>query len=378
MKPNERGAARMIVGLKVEWTEIERLYERAGLAPAVPAVASRVHVPVICEGQLDLIACYRAGVRNVVAPQGTALTAEHTRILKRYVDEVVLCFDSDPAGCNAAIRALDDLLASGLAVRVAAVPAPHDPDSYIKEAGAEAFGRLIGQAEGFFDFYLRHLCASNDLSHDKGRLAVVRLMGQALLKTGSTVLTDTYAQKTAQRLGVSPEAVRAEFRKLQSPKRAETHQIREGGAAESLARPTTLEFWLLKLLLIDDELLDWAAGHLDPGWVAHPLVRQVVSARLGITVPGQRPGLTTLLADLEAQPAARNLLTEAVSEQREIPNRRQQLTDVVKRLRDQSLDRQLADISRQISGSDLPDADRIRLLQRQQDLRQLKRQPFAV
>src|SRR5207245_235656 len=87
---------------------------------------------IICEGQLDLIACFMAGVQNIVAPQGTALTADHARILKRYVEEVVLCFDSDDAGQNAAVRALDHLLASGLAVRVAVVPAPHDPDSLIK------------------------------------------------------------------------------------------------------------------------------------------------------------------------------------------------------------------------------------------------------
>ena len=65
-----------------------------------------------------------AGVQNVVAPQGTAFTAEHARIIKRYVEEVVLCFDSDEAGQNAAVRSLDHLLASGLAVRVAVVPAP--------------------------------------------------------------------------------------------------------------------------------------------------------------------------------------------------------------------------------------------------------------
>ena len=68
------------------------------------------HRAIICEGQLDLIACYMAGVKNVVAPQGTALTADHTRILKRYVDEVVLCFDSDNAGQNAAVRSLDIVL----------------------------------------------------------------------------------------------------------------------------------------------------------------------------------------------------------------------------------------------------------------------------
>src|ERR1051325_8672915 len=94
---------------------------------------------VVCEGQLDLIACFMAGVQNIVAPQGTAFTPDHARILKRYVDEVVLCFDSDTAGQQAAVRVLDGLLAAGLAIRVATIPAPHDPDSFIKEHGGTAF-----------------------------------------------------------------------------------------------------------------------------------------------------------------------------------------------------------------------------------------------
>src|SRR6266480_17042 len=105
---------------------------------------------IICEGQLDLISCFMGGVQNVVAPQGTAFTAEHARLLKRYVDEVVLCFDSDTAGQAAAVRVLDSLLASGLAVRVATLPAPHDPDSFIKESGGPAFQQLLAKAEGFF------------------------------------------------------------------------------------------------------------------------------------------------------------------------------------------------------------------------------------
>ena len=110
-----------------------------------------------------------AGVQNVVAPQGTAFTADHARILKRYVEEVVLCFDSDEAGQNAAVRSLDSLLASGLAVRVAVVPAPHDPDSFIKAYGGAAFKQLIESAEGFFDYYLNRLCATNEVTTDKGR-----------------------------------------------------------------------------------------------------------------------------------------------------------------------------------------------------------------
>ena len=73
---------------------------------------------IVCEGQLDLIACFMAGVQNVVAPQGTALTQDHTRILKRYVNEVVLCFDSDEAGQRAAVRVLDGDVTRSAGVRV--------------------------------------------------------------------------------------------------------------------------------------------------------------------------------------------------------------------------------------------------------------------
>src|SRR6266700_6077813 len=138
---------------------------------------------IICEGQLDLIACYMGGVQNVVAPQGTAFTPEHARILKRYVDEVVLCFDSDTAGQKAAARVEESLLAIGFTIRVATVPAPHDPDSFIKEAGGAAFQELIAKADGFFDFYLNRLCATNVVTTDKGRLGVLSGMAEAVHKT---------------------------------------------------------------------------------------------------------------------------------------------------------------------------------------------------
>src|SRR6266568_1245209 len=330
---------------------------------------------VVFEGQLDLMACYLAGVRNIVAPQGTALTAEHTRILKRYVDEVVLCFDSDTAGRNAAIRALDDLLASGLAIRVAAVPPPHDPDSFIKQSGGAAFQRLIERAEGFFDFYLNHLCATNDVAQDRGRLAVVRAMGEAVHKTRNAVLADTYAQKTAQRLGVSPESVRAEFKKIRAPRTAPAAD-EPVGAPEPLARPSTQEFWLLKLLLLDDELLPWAVAYLDLNWVQHGAVRRIISLRLGTQADGRHPGVTALLAEI-THDAARGLITESVAEQRAVPNRPQQLADIAKRLRDQFLDRQLAGLKLRMNQPDLTDAERGELLQQQKALRDLKGQPLA-
>jgi DNA primase len=333
---------------------------------------------VICEGQLDLIACFMAGVQNVVAPQGTALTAEHCRILKRYVPEVVLCFDADNAGQNATLRALDGLLASGLAVRVATVPAPHDPDSFIKERGGEAFRELLQRAVGFFDHLLHRLITTNDPGTDRGRTAIVRAMGEAVAKTGDAVLVDTYAQKTAQRLGVSVEAVRTEFRKTT---RAAREPVSETDGTpppvvEATAPPSPAEAWLLKLLLLDDSLVPWTVANLDLGWLSHPVVRRIVELRLAAERAHNWPGVAALLGVLGDDATAQQMVTESVAENRELKNRRQQLVEHTRRLRDQFIDRQLVELGRQLADPTLSAEQRAIAFARQPALRQAKQAPL--
>jgi len=334
---------------------------------------------IICEGQLDMIACYMAGVQNIVAPQGTALTADHARILKRYVDEVILCFDSDSAGQNAMLRALDDLLVSGLAIRVATIPAPHDPDSFIKENGGDAFRALIGKAQSFFDFLLDALCRSNDVGSDRGRTAVVRGMADAVHKTKDAVLADTYAQKTAQRLGVSVEAVRVEFKKASA--RAVPNRTPEAAAAteqmpsEEIPRPSQPEFWLLRYLLLDDTLGEWALHYLDLSWLQNPLVRQVIEKCLLAHADGRWHGVAALLEEFP-QPNAQQLITEAASVAKEIPNRLAQLQETTRRLRDQWIDRQIAESVRKLNDPLTSDAERRALFDSQSQLRAMKGRPL--
>ena len=333
---------------------------------------------VVCEGQLDLIACFMAGVENIVAPQGTAFTAEHARILKRYVDEVVLCFDSDEAGQNAAVRSLDHLLASGLAVRVAVVPAPDDPDSYIKKNGGDAFRKLIEGAEGFFDYYLKRLSGIHDSSSDKGRLAILRAMAATVHKTSNVVLIDTYAQKTAARLGVSAESVRAEFKKMHksAPATVEEQSANEPEPLSALPPVSPQEHWLLKLLFVHEDLADWCVSHLEQNWIVHPLVRQIVAGRLEAQRDGKWIGLGAFL-DTCAVPEMRNLIAEVATEGRPIPNPTQQLVDIVLRLRNQFIDRQLATLLQQTNLPETDDATKVELLRQQQELRNLKRQTLG-
>src|SRR5439155_10834681 len=98
---------------------------------------------IVCEGQIDLISLFEAGITNVVAPQGTAFTENQARILKRFVDEVVVCFDSDAAGAKAAERSLDALLQNDLLVRVVELPIGGAPGSLVRRGGEERFENRV-------------------------------------------------------------------------------------------------------------------------------------------------------------------------------------------------------------------------------------------
>src|SRR4030095_14727371 len=98
---------------------------------------------IVCEGQLDLISLFEAGIRNVVAPQGTAFTEKQAHILKRYANEIVLCFDADTAGQKATERSLDALLQNDLIIRVAEIPPGEDPDSLVRRDGKKQFEKRV-------------------------------------------------------------------------------------------------------------------------------------------------------------------------------------------------------------------------------------------
>ncbi len=364
---------------------------------------------IICEGQLDLIACFMAGVQNVVAPQGTAFTDQHARILKRYVERIVLCFDSDNAGQSATMRSLDtlltsgpdlfvqvrdkkssyvgrhsqktiyDLLPSGLSISVAIIPAPHDPDSYIREFGVDAFHALVSSALGFFDFLLERLCKTNDATSDLGRRKIVEAMHEAVQKTGNAVLLDKYAQKTAGRLGVSADAVRVEFKKTSraQPVVADEADVEVPFDSLEVERPSAHEFWLLKLLFLHEELAGWAAANLDPNWIQNASARQIVTARLAVEEHQTWTSLGGFLDECESA-EQRNLITEAATEERPIKDQAVQLADVALKLRNLFIDRQMLAAAQQINHPETDDVTRDNLLRQQQELRVLKRQPLAL
>jgi hypothetical protein len=204
-------------------------------------------------------------------------------------------------------------------------------------------------------------------------------MAEAVHKTGNAVLIDTYAQKTALRLGVSPEAVRAEFAKVRSPEsRVQSPEDEDSASIEpetETSRPSDKEFWLLKLLLLHDDLVAWTALHLDVNWISHPFVRQIVERRLTAQTNETWQSLAAFLDECESS-EMRSLITEAVAEDRKIPNPDQQLADVTLKLRNEFLDRRIAACVQHASQPGIPDAEQIKFSREEQELRQQKRAPL--
>ena len=202
---------------------------------------------VVCEGQLDLIALFEAGITNVVAPQGTAFTAEQARILKRYVNEVVLCFDADEAGQKAGERSLDAFLQHDLIVRVAEIPSGEDPDSLIRREGKERFEQRIVAARDFFDYWLNRKMANVDLSSLGARMQLARELAQTVSHVHDAMIRGQVINQVSVRLGV-PASEFAAILPKRPPGRAS-----DDGQPERTSAPPRHEIAMVCLLALRND-----------------------------------------------------------------------------------------------------------------------------
>jgi DNA primase len=310
---------------------------------------------IVCEGQLDLIACYTGGVQNIVASQGTAFTDDHGRILRRYVDEVVLCFDSDAAGQGAAVKSVDPLLAAGLVVRVATMPAGHDPDSLVREEGPEKLRAVIAAARPFFDFYLDHLCARHDPRSDTGKVQISRGLAESLMKVSNAVLRATYVQRSAARLGVPEAALLEEMGKLRRGRereRAVELPPEADAPPDQPPRPAPLpaEKMLLQLMLSCKGVAAPACEALNPRWLTSSAAGEMLAEIHRLQAAGQWRGPDQLLDEF---PDAQELLAELLVGFREPPAPQQAALDCVQALRRRWTQARIEVLTRQLGQPDL-------------------------
>jgi DNA primase len=204
---------------------------------------------IVCEGQLDLITLFEAGIANVVAPQGTAFTEQQARILKRFVSEVVLCFDADAAGQKAAERSLDALLQNNLVVRVAEMPAGEDPDSMVRKRGREEFEKLVSGARDFFDWWIERETSAADLDSLGAKMQVAQRLAETIGRVQDQLMRGEVANRASARLGVP----RGDFDRLLAKPSRERFSVDDGEARPEPVRPPRHDIAMLCLLALRHE-----------------------------------------------------------------------------------------------------------------------------
>lgn len=218
---------------------------------------------LVCEGQIDLISCFEADIRNVVAPQGTAFTADQARLLKRYVEAVLLCFDADSAGQQAIERSLPALLSCELSVKIVQLPAGEDPDSLIQSQGPEALRHLISQAVNYFDFAIDRASVEGTLESAMGRTNLARKLAGFIRLIETLALREMLSINVSSRLGISLEA----FGQLMARSDSPVFQERlENSSSSALFSPALGEGpeLLSRLALASREVRDWLSKQISP------------------------------------------------------------------------------------------------------------------
>ncbi len=172
------------------------------------ARTSRKHYFLICEGYMDVIALHQAGFTNAVASLGTALTPGHASLIKRYVSEVYLTYDSDEAGTKAALRALPILKEAGITAKIIRMDPYKDPDEFIKNLGAESFEERINNARNGFMFSLEVLERDFDLNSPEGKTAFYHEVAKRLTGFEEEIERNNYIEAVAEKYRIGYDNLR--------------------------------------------------------------------------------------------------------------------------------------------------------------------------
>ena len=288
-----------------------------GLFQAKESIREKEFV-VLVEGYADLITVAQAGIENVVASSGTALTEEQIQLMSRYARKITLVYDADSAGSKAALRGGDLIIERDLDVRVAALPAGEDPDSFVRKNSGKAFNALLEGAESFVDFRARQLHAGGILCNPEGKTQAIRSLIETVARYPDELKRTLYLKRIAQEYDVYESVLFREMEKITGRhpvqhrfgKKQDVPQdaLAQHAPAVALRNDRPLppaERDLLRLVLEHKgAMLRYIFSRIDKDLLTSPVVRQIIEAVDGHEEGGEpwEPGtLVDELGDQEAE-----------------------------------------------------------------------------
>lgn len=313
------------------------------------AKASRKTYFLICEGYMDVIALHQAGFTNAVAALGTAFTSFHANLLKRYTNEVLLTFDSDTAGTQAALRAIPILKEAGLSVKVVDMKPYKDPDEFIKALGEEEYKKRISEARSSFFFEIDVMQKEYDMADPEQKTKFFHETAKKLVGFSEELERNFYIDAVAKTYQIDVEQLRKLVNKIGSqivigagePKEfkheaGKARKTPEDGIAKSQKLMLT---WLVE----DTSLFHKIKGILNPDDFTEGIYHQVAKLvfdqyeRENNVNPAK---IINCFESKEEQTEVASLFSAGIRGDLDEASRRKALSDTVLRLKESSLDKQ--------------------------------------
>lgn len=230
---------------------------------------------ILVEGYMDFLALYQHGFKNAVATLGTALGEDHVRLMRRFVEEVIVVYDGDKAGEAAALRGLEILLEGGMQVKLVSLPKGEDPDDFLNKRGNDAFAALLKNAKDFFDYKLQALLARYPRQDALGLSKISREMFETFLKVKNTVMLSEYFKRLARTLQVDENSLRTEFSHLSRKGDAPKERFQKTVPVPEAVKPAPEELLLLVLMAEVPPFCDRACEELKDMDLKTPVSREL-------------------------------------------------------------------------------------------------------
>ncbi|MCK5581933.1 MAG: DNA primase [Candidatus Omnitrophica bacterium] len=289
---------------------------------------------IVVEGYVDFMTPFQAGVENIVASSGTALTVEQIRLIRRYTHNVVMLFDADQAGEKAMIRSLDLLVGEGMHVRVAALAAGEDPDSFVRRYGIEKFKARVTQARSLFDFKLTFLKNKYDAKSVEGRAEISAEMLATISRFPNAIIRSEYIKKLAQALFVSQEALLVELKKISgkhlTPSQAGRKTGSEQAATTQKIRP--VERNVLRLMLEEESFIPLTKAEVLLADFRNEHVRNIVEKIYEFCEQGNSVSIPALMSCFDDQKISQVISSLMTSENALVGDKKKIHQDCVNRL----------------------------------------------